>query len=107
MGTSRYRRRCGNTATNPNCFADSCVKRHSMWADNANTYTDRDLDGNTDCDTYRYTNCNIYTERNTNTYPNIYRHADSLAYSYAKSDTKTSADSASSAVRKWWLATSN
>lgn len=100
MGASQYRGGRGNTATNSNCFADSCVERYSVWAGNANTYSDRDRDpdSNSDgnSDRHGYAECYTYSKWNSDADSD----SDSIdyAYGYPTSDTKVSPDSASSSA---------
>jgi hypothetical protein len=105
LGAGRYRISCRDTSANPNRFADSCVKRYSMRADNADTYAKRNSVAYTNRDSYSYADCydttipDAYAERHNPAIADT--NGDCLAYGYAKGYTKTSTDSASSAVRKW------
>ena len=98
MGSGQYRSRCRDATSNPNCFADSCVKRYSVRGGNTHAYGYCNSDGYTYGNSNGYGNRNAYSERNTDADTNIYGHANRLAYRYAQSDTKASANSASPAV---------
>jgi hypothetical protein len=42
MGSGQYRSRCRDATSNPDCFANACVKRYSVRGgnSNANAYSD-------------------------------------------------------------------
>ena len=84
MGPGQYRSGCRNAGPNPNRFADSCVKRYSVWADHTNAYAYSYSDANCNGYTYDYS----YTDFNSTANSNSQRY----------SATKGSPDSASPAV---------
>lgn len=102
LGPNRYRSCCRNTATNPNCFANTCLKCYSVRAVNANTYAKRACvtytysDGNSDGDSYTPSESNTYSERHHSSY--AYTDGDCHSYRSAQGNPKASSDSAFSAV---------
>ena len=90
LGTSQYRNGCRNAATNSNRFADSCVERYSVWADNANANAFSYSNSNGNSDRYTYDDSFSITFAYTDGHP--------YSYGYAKGDTEASADAASPAV---------
>ena len=94
LGPGKYRG-CGrDTASDPNCFADSYIERYSMRGNNANTYSHRECDPycNTDDNAFGYANCNTYSKWNRHPYTKC--NAYSERNSYAQGDAKASANSA-------------
>jgi len=77
LGAGKYCDGCRDAGTNPNCFADSCVKRYSLRTGDPNTYAHSYGDSYCHADGYSdsHTNCD--------------------ADSYAKGNAKASSDSAS------------
>jgi hypothetical protein len=100
LGPGQHCRGCGNAGANPKRFADTCFKCYSVRGVNANTYCERV------CVAYTYSNCdgdrNGYTSSESNSYSkpsNAYTYRNGYGHRYTQSNTKTSADSASSAVK--------
>jgi hypothetical protein len=71
LGPGKHCDRCGDAGTNPDCFADSCVKRYSVRR-NTNAYT--------------------YSNGYTYTYADGNHHA--ITHSYTQGNTETPADAA-------------
>jgi hypothetical protein len=102
LGPNRYRGSCGNSGPNANCFANTCVKRYAVRADNANAYTEQPT-YYTYTHTYSYGNGDSASE--SNSYAKLawvtyaYTYGDGHRYGPTESNTKASPDSASAAVK--------
>jgi hypothetical protein len=102
LGSSEYFDSCGDAAAaNSDSHAESFTFGDSMWGysdSNANrdSYGNSNFDAHTECNSDRHSECNsdAYTKCNTNSDSecNPHTHGDS----YPQSDTKGSADTASS-----------
>ena len=90
LGAGKYCDGCRDAGTNPNCFADSCVKRYSVRGGNTHAYSNSNSNSNADGDCHSYAECDSDTDGNGNGHP--------YSYGYAKGDTEASADAASPAV---------
>jgi hypothetical protein len=100
LGANRYRGSCRYSGANPNRFADSCVERYSLRADNAYAYAERTsfhTHGDANGDTYDNPYSHTYGDTNRdscNAYAYTQRDADAYTKS-ATGHTQASTDSTS------------
>ena len=66
MGSGQYRSRRRDATSNPNCFADSCVKRYSLRGGNA--YANSNSHSNSNANGHSYAECNSDTDGNGYSY---------------------------------------